>query len=120
MITATQPTPGPWVLHAPGSLRVGDGRHEREEGCRTLVEAEIVGIPRPEAEANARLIAAAPALLEAARAVLQWFEDLKASQHTQLVEGQTFESASRNWETMITPSFDFTPLMQAVAHAEGR
>lgn len=61
-------TPGPWVLHGPGSLRACDGRHDTEEGCHTIVEAEIIGVPRPEAEANAILIAAAPDLL----AALKW------------------------------------------------
>jgi hypothetical protein len=54
----------------PGSLRACDGRHETAEGCRTIVEAEIIGIPSEEARANARLIAAAPELLDALKAFL--------------------------------------------------
>lgn len=66
-------TLGPWHLHGPGSVRVCDGNHESKPGCRTIAEAEIIGTPRATAEANARLIAAAPELLEAlklARTVL--------------------------------------------------
>lgn len=58
-------TPGPWVLHQPGSVRACDGRHDSVDGCRTIVEAEIIGVPRTEAEANACLIAAAPEMLRA-------------------------------------------------------
>jgi hypothetical protein len=63
-------TPGPWTLHQPGSMRACDGRHDTEDGCRTLVEAEIIGVPRPEAEANAKLIAAAPELLQLLKEVV--------------------------------------------------
>lgn len=67
-------TPGPWTLHQEGSMRACDGRHDSEDGCRTIAEAEIIGVARAEAEANARLIAAAPELLAAlkvARCVLK-------------------------------------------------
>jgi hypothetical protein len=38
--------------------------------CFTVAEAEIIGVPRDVAEANARLIAAAPDLLAACKALL--------------------------------------------------
>lgn len=66
------------------------------------------------------LIVAAPELLEECKAVIAWFESLKRDQHEKLVLGQTLESASRNWERMETPSFDFAPMMKAIAKAEGR
>lgn len=69
-------TPGPWMLHAPGSMRACDGRHGSADGCRTIVEAEIVGVPRPEAEANARLISAAPELLAALKEMADMMEML--------------------------------------------
>ncbi len=59
-------TPGPW--HVSDSNEVLD-----EESC--LVVAEIMG-ERPEIyKANARLIAAAPELLEALKLIWQMFED---------------------------------------------
>ena len=58
-------TPGPWHHHGPGSVRVCDGGHDLEAGCWTIAEAEIIGVERETAEANARLIAAAPELYEA-------------------------------------------------------
>ncbi len=66
-------TPGPWELHQeiPGgsnSVRVCVPDATAERGCRAVAEAEILRMPRLEAEANARLIAAAPELLDALRA----------------------------------------------------
>lgn len=61
-------TPGPWELHqnihGVNSVRVCAASIER--GCRPVAEAEILGMSRLEAEANARVIAAAPELLAAA------------------------------------------------------
>lgn len=62
-------TPGPWTHHLGGSVRVCDGRHDSFEGCRAIAEAEILNVPRAEAVANARLIAAAPELLAAIKAL---------------------------------------------------
>ncbi len=60
-----QHTPGPWELHAePGGIRICKADHSAH-GCFLVAEAEILHIERSVAEANARLIAAAPALLEA-------------------------------------------------------
>lgn len=70
-------TPGPWALHRPGSMRACDGRHDTENGCCTIVEAEILNMPRAEAEANARLIAAAPELLAALKAMVASYDDLR-------------------------------------------
>lgn len=64
-------TPGPWQLHRRGSMRACDGAHDTADGCRTLAEAEILNMPRAEAEANARLIAAAPELLGALQLIRQ-------------------------------------------------
>lgn len=58
-------SPGPWQVHGPGSMRVCDGRHDSEEGCQTILEAEIIGVDRETAEANAVLGAAARDLYEA-------------------------------------------------------
>lgn len=58
-------TPGPWHHHDPNSMRVCDGSHDLEAGCWIIAEAEIVGIERETAKANAHLIAAAPELYEA-------------------------------------------------------
>ena len=59
-------TPGPWELHAEthgsNSLRICKPANN-ERGCIAVAEAEILGMLRLEAEANARLIAAAPELL---------------------------------------------------------
>jgi hypothetical protein len=56
-----------WFQHRPGSVRICDGKHATKEGCSPIGEAEILGVPRETAEARARLMAAAPDLLEACR-----------------------------------------------------
>lgn len=53
-----------WQVHLPGSVRICDGQHDSVEGCAPIGEAEIIHIARADAEANARLMAAAPELLQ--------------------------------------------------------
>jgi hypothetical protein len=66
----TTHTPGPWEVHhqleGANSVHVCVPDRTRPRGCRAIGEAEILGIPRQEAEANARLFAAAPDLLRSA------------------------------------------------------
>lgn len=65
-MSAAKHTPGPWFQHhSEHSIRVCNGKHESEEGCQAIAEAEIIGYQRSESEANARLIAAAPEMLHA-------------------------------------------------------
>lgn len=66
------------------------------------------------------LIAAAPDLLVECKKVIAWFEAMKRHQFEELVLGQTFESASRNWETLTNEPLDLTSMMAAIAKAEGR
>jgi len=67
-------TRGPWEVHQVAgdrnSVQVCVPDSSVERGCRTVAEAEILGVPRLEAEANARLIAAAPELLEACKRIV--------------------------------------------------
>lgn len=73
MFGMTEPTSGPWTLvHSStngSALRI-EARHEqgRPGGCYTIVRQNGFGLPAgPAGKANARLIAAAPDLLEALR-----------------------------------------------------
>ena len=71
----TTHTPGPWephggVIGGRNSLLVCKPDATKSRGCRSVAEAETIGIPRLQAEANARLIAAAPDLLAASKALL--------------------------------------------------
>ena len=70
-------TPGPW--HAAGlTIRDADSAHIANVLPYHYVEADgvtVVPIPEAEAEANARAIAALPALIEAARDVLDSLTD---------------------------------------------
>lgn len=55
-----------WEHHRPGSVRVCDGKHDTERGCSGIAEAETLGVGREVAVKRARLMAAAPDLLQAA------------------------------------------------------
>lgn len=112
-------TPGPWTIH------FGDGK----DGAKGVAYIRSAASCKPEVaviyrddhrQDDAHLIAAAPDLLAAVKSVIAWFDALKADQHEKLVHHQTLESASKNWETMTTPPFDFTPLIAAIAKTEGR
>lgn len=59
-------TPGPWKV---------DPKHDEHVITEDSLTVASMDIFRPDALANARLIAAAPELLEAARAILQCRED---------------------------------------------
>ena len=71
----TQHTPGPWFQHhSDVSIRVCDGAHDSQDGCKTIAEAEIIGYDREVSQANARLIAAAPEVLYALENLLALVE----------------------------------------------
>ena len=75
-MTQFKGTPGPWrVSEKRGDLI--DIRHENNEpGAMSLNLAQVVARQSwlKEAEANARLIAAAPELLEALQMALEWID----------------------------------------------
>lgn len=71
---ASKHTPGPWRVH-PYEINVGPYNKGRDVGPAGRSVAQVIGefenpTPGGEAEANARLIAAAPDLLEALRDLL--------------------------------------------------
>lgn len=80
-MTQFKGTPGPWrVSEKRGELI--DIRHENNEpGAMSLNLAQVVARQSwlKEAEANARLIAAAPELLEALQ-IICFFEDISSTQ----------------------------------------
>ena len=69
---ATKHTPGPWAMHSPteGNPKTGDGTYCLTTDRAGGVLAYIVPKDWHESPANARLMAAAPALLEAAQTIL--------------------------------------------------
>ncbi len=66
--TKSTHTPGPWVIHDEKML---DGRLVVSTEAVNDIITIIGDIYNPDAEANARLIAAAPELLEAVRIILE-------------------------------------------------
>jgi hypothetical protein len=71
MSTQDQPTPGPWWLDDEGYIAAGSG-----ESYVTIAEPIGVDMPATQSEANARLIAAAPELLLAAKCALADLEGI--------------------------------------------
>ncbi len=93
-------TPGPWVKDRRGDLRGSDGKQVG------TWDAGIAWVSRDdEAEANARLMAAAPELLEALKACLEWMEETRACG----------DCGFWDW----TPGDTYMRGIQTVAQAEG-
>lgn len=65
-MTKTAHTPGPWVVDP-----CWDILGNTDDGNGMVCQITTDAVPRAEAEANARLIAAAPGLLEALRAIIE-------------------------------------------------
>ena len=73
-------TPGPWkVLELDGELYVNPERGKHGQDEYALI-ARVQHKGRPSYEANARLIAAAPALLEALKGLSEWVSDNHAGE----------------------------------------
>ena len=74
-------TPGPWTVQKAGRVTAGP-----VEICQHMPE---LGIPQEQYEANARVIAAAPELLDVAQAIVTAFGDITLRDHVQqhLYEG---------------------------------
>jgi len=74
--------------------------------CRAIGVAETVDGPE------------VSALVEAAEKHVEWFHRLEEKQHRLLVEGQTFETASKNWNEATNAfdnGLDFSELEKALA-----
>ena len=68
----TETTPGPWHIDEARQITgtvTANGGHETRKICGVWVDYKNRGNPIDTAQANARLIAAAPDLLEACRAI---------------------------------------------------
>ena len=104
--------------------------HERADGARISISTEehqICGIePKVCASglitfekhlANASLIAQAPALLEACKEYVEWFEKMSRYQNQRL--GHGLKEACSNWgEASTVDFFDCSKMKQAIAEAE--
>ena len=81
-------TPGPWICHMPGYKALSPGvvptmRNDPVPYCN-VVEVDSLDKKSPEEiDANARLIAAAPAMYEA----LKWYVSVFSSDHLVHVQG---------------------------------
>jgi len=79
--------------------------------------ADIIVSTEKEGLANAHLIAAAPALLEACKDYITWFEKLSRYQNQRL--GHGLKEACQTWgEASTVELFDCSKMKAAVAKAE--
>jgi len=81
-MSAAKHTPGPWEVHRGGGLV---RRDNGDDTCCSIAEICVpyrhgIGHVRGDSEqqANARLIAAAPALLKALEDIMEWEEEIRA------------------------------------------
>jgi len=73
-------TPGTWAHHSSESVRICDDAHDSVAGCRTIVEAEVIGYERKQSVANAAYIAAlSPERVLAMIAVIEAAKKWRAS-----------------------------------------
>jgi len=118
----TAHTDGPWEVHQQtpdrkhNSVRVCRMEPTKEGMCFTVAEAEILGVPRDEAEANARLIAAAPELLAACKAGGSYCNALKELQDEN--GGQIVDADTDELDRLFMDWHDKTHA--AILKAEGR
>ena len=104
-------TPGPWWLGRDpshfGSLTSITGGSDSTGGIRSV--AEVGGLDIDEAEANARLIAAAPDMLEACQSFIARWETL-SSESANMMERRDLDNLARS----------ATAIRAAIAKAEGK
>jgi hypothetical protein len=74
----TTHTPGPWQVNSNDPLHVCDADGE-SRGCSPIAFVQVGNDGRWTAKANARLIAAAPELLERLEELLEYSENLRGS-----------------------------------------
>jgi hypothetical protein len=86
-------TPGPWQVNHWDHLQVCDSSDER--GCAPIAHIVKTGEPKPRAEdiANARLIAAAPDLLEALKGAAFLLEAVSPSAERVGCDAYKYEAA---------------------------
>lgn len=59
--------------------------------------------------------ALADRLATSLRTVDAWFERMKKDQHEKLVEGQTLETASENWDKLLQEPLEMEPIKKQLA-----
>lgn len=111
----TDHTPGPWETRKEGDLGATFENHVPIEACGVHIASamdypgwEHLEVTRPDAEANARLIAAAPDLKRDLRSLVTWLrehEDMLSVHDAGIGDG---------WEALLSCA------EESIAKAEGR
>ena len=111
----TNHTPGPWIIHKSKFTFAVSSETEPHAGLVAHLyakgdpSADAVGFSRPEeAQANARLIAAAPLMLQTLRETLAQLEAPPMEDPAFIVNGGQ------------VPQYTLSSLRQAIAKAEGK
>lgn len=104
-MTEAKHTPGPWT--AVGNVVV----HAQGVGPRYLADCNSVDVPRPQQAANARLIAAAPDLLEACK------QSLSSAQY--MVRTLNGSKIGKDQQRVLAWRTEARILKKLIAKAEG-
>ena len=85
-MTNSKHTPGPWHCTKKHARQISDGRGFKIAKCLISTKGTNFELPANQAEANARLIAAAPALMEALEGAVKDMEEIVRLAGIELIE----------------------------------
>lgn len=86
-----------------------------KEAVQRFDESGITHIGTQKMEEIIHTLEALWRVARAAKTLCDQFEEIRRDQHEKLVQGQTFESASKNWSNLKQAPLEFSDLMLALS-----